>query len=216
MATIHPVVRTEQEGGLRRTARAGSQPPVTGSSASHGVAAAASMSAGFARARRSGRCGAHRGRRVLRSVRSGQTATHAVLLRNKSDRPIAVTTNGSLTAVFIDPGPERRWWLHGQPDPAARHVHRDPGRTVYIPTAHRRSQRCLGPRLLHGPRGHRAANRGHRSGGRPPSCHPTNAVQRNGPTIEFAPSANELPRRRLTEGKPEALGKCLPPPTRSF
>lgn len=37
------------------------------------------------------------------SIRSGQTATHSLLLLNTSDRPITVKTNGSLTAVITDP-----------------------------------------------------------------------------------------------------------------
>lgn len=37
------------------------------------------------------------------SIQSGETATHAVMLLNTSDRPITVNTNGHLTAVINDP-----------------------------------------------------------------------------------------------------------------
>lgn len=68
------------------------------------------------------------------SIRSGQTATHALVLRNTSDRPITVDTNGNLTAVIIDPatGTTVGGFTGAQHQPLIRFT-ANPGQTVHIP-----------------------------------------------------------------------------------
>lgn len=68
------------------------------------------------------------------SIRSGQTATHTLLLLNASDHPITVKTNGNLTAVITAPatgttvGGSTGWQIQPLITFTA-----NPGQTVHIP-----------------------------------------------------------------------------------
>lgn len=68
------------------------------------------------------------------SIRSGQTATHSLLLHNTSDRSITVHTNGSLTAQITDPatGATVGGFTGMQIQPLVTFT-ADPGQTVNIP-----------------------------------------------------------------------------------
>lgn len=68
------------------------------------------------------------------SIRSGQTARHALQLLNTSDHPITVNTNGNLTASIIDPGTGTTvgGFTGMQIQPLITFT-ADPGQTVRIP-----------------------------------------------------------------------------------